>query len=192
MGQKNKKFVSEPFKNLTFSIYKTFKNIQSNDYFLINCIASISVFETLKTYKIPDLSIKWSNDILAVNKKICGILIENSIKNNLIEKSIIGIGININQTYFEYLPKATSMKILMKKEFDIKQVLNIFIKKFKKNSSYTKEKLLSIYEKNLFKKNILTTFKDDKKNIFQGVIKGILDNGKLIIEHNKKKTFFSI
>jgi len=192
VGQKNKLFISEPFKNLTFSIYKTFKNIKSKDYFLINCITSISVFETLKEYKIPELSIKWSNDILSANKKICGILIENSIKNNCIEKSIIGVGININQIHFKNLPQATSMKILMEKEFNIEQILNVFIEKFKKNSAYTKEKLLYNYQKNLFKKNLLTTFKDDKKNIFQGVIKGVLDNGKLIVECNQKKHFFQL
>ena len=67
--------------------------------------------------------IKWPNDIIVNEKKICGILIENIISNNIIKKSVIGFGININQTKFKkYNIPATSLKILNQKSYKIKKL----------------------------------------------------------------------
>ena len=59
---------------------------------------------------IPNLRVKWPNDILSGNFKICGILIENNLKNDIIQSSIIGFGLNVNQLEFGNLKKASSLK----------------------------------------------------------------------------------
>ena len=78
-GQQGAKWISEPGKNLTFSILKKFENLSSEYHFLLNMEVSLVIFRALKKLYIPDLAVKWANDILSSKKKICGILIENTL-----------------------------------------------------------------------------------------------------------------
>ena len=73
------------------------------------------------------MSLKWPNDILSDNKKICGILIENYIKGDVIIASIIGIGLNVNQTGFQNISGASSLYNLTKKKFDTELVLDLLL-----------------------------------------------------------------
>ena len=75
-GQRNKKWISEPFTSLTFSIYKQFNNLLINP-FKLNAVVCLAIINALEKLSIPKLLIKWPNDILSENKKIGGILIEN-------------------------------------------------------------------------------------------------------------------
>ena len=76
-------------------------------------------FNYVKSLKIPDLKIKWPNDIMSQSKKMAGILIENKIKQGQIVSSVIGIGLNVNQETFNQLPQATSMYLSAHKKFDV-------------------------------------------------------------------------
>ena len=62
-GQKNNAWLSEPGKNLTFSFFKIFKSLKVNDQFMINCSVSTAIISALKKIQIPNLSLKWPNDI---------------------------------------------------------------------------------------------------------------------------------
>ena len=126
-GQRGAKWVSENGKNLTFSTLINHIDIHPRDIYLINIITAIALIETLEKYQLKDLHIKWPNDILSENKKICGILIENSIQSNGKIKSIIGIGLNVNQKSFENLPQASSLCLLKNKTFEKEQLLNSII-----------------------------------------------------------------
>ena len=64
------------------------------------------------------LAIKWPNDILSDHHKIAGILIENIIKTNQIESSVIGIGLNVNQKSFKGLPKVSFFKNYFRDAFN--------------------------------------------------------------------------
>ena len=65
-------------------------------------LVSLAIFNVLQGYIPQKLKIKWPNDILSHTKKICGILIENTVSNDRDNStSIIGIGLNVNQVYFE-------------------------------------------------------------------------------------------
>ncbi|WP_452598569.1 biotin--[acetyl-CoA-carboxylase] ligase, partial [Pontimicrobium sp. MEBiC01747] len=105
-GQMGTVWDSEAFKNLTFSVYKTHINIKLEQQFYISIVTALSLVKTLKTLGVNKIQIKWPNDILSENKKICGVLIENVIKQTALSSSIIGVGLNVNQTNFEKLPKA--------------------------------------------------------------------------------------
>ena len=96
-GQGSKKWLSQANKNLTFSIFLSANNLSFSSHFSLNLITSLSVKEVLVFHGINELLIKWPNDILSVNKKISGILIENLYKGEKLIGSIIGIGINVNQ-----------------------------------------------------------------------------------------------
>ncbi len=169
-------------KNLLMSILvKDFLKSITNNYEL-TIVFCISVIDVLEALKIPNISIKWPNDIMAYQKKIGGVLIENLVKSDKRIQSVIGLGLNINQTDFENLPKATSLKNICEQNFDKYLILNeiqsklIFhIENFKINPDF----YWKSYENLLFRKNMPTAFQDQHNNKFMGVILGISKEGKL-------------
>ena len=162
--------------------------------FYISMAISLAIFKTLKTLNIPDLSIKWPNDILSADKKICGILIENVIKNKL-NSTIIGVGVNVNQTNFQELPQASSLKNITGVHYNLDEVLQRIIKYTKEYSSVLQqgdyEAVKNEYEANLFRKNKPSTFKNAEGDLFSGFIKGVTKYGKLqvILEDEIVKKF---
>ena len=106
-GRMNSKWHSEKGMNLTGSIFFGKIKINNIDIFEINKIVCLAVLQVLKYYEIPELKIKWPNDILSEKKKIAGILLESVIRGKNILGLIIGVGININQKNFEKLPCAS-------------------------------------------------------------------------------------
>lgn len=110
-GQRGNTWTSTPGENLMFSIVLKNPKISARDQFCINEITSLSVVDFLSQHGIS-ARIKWPNDIYVGSKKICGILIENSLHGSVISSSIIGIGLNINQRNFDVnLPNPTSMAL---------------------------------------------------------------------------------
>jgi len=79
-GQRDKMWISNPKDSLTFSVYKTYDHFPTTDNFLISMAVSLGIINALHSFNIPNLCIKWPNDIMADNKKIAGILIENIFK----------------------------------------------------------------------------------------------------------------
>jgi len=186
-GQQQNTWYSEASKNLTISIYVSFKNLKIYDQKYLNFAISIAIYQTLSTYEISNLSIKWPNDILSANKKLCGILVENITKGMEIKSSIIGIGLNVNQEKFPVnLSNATSIKNCTKKETDLTILLNSLIDKLKEKIEFLNTKKFNLLEHSylsvLYKKNIPTMFKDSNNNLFMGIIRNISTEGKLQIE----------
>ena len=141
----------------------------------------------LNSLKLPRLAIKWPNDIMAVNKKIVGILIENTLNLNKITSSVIGIGINVNQDNFsDELPNASSLKIILNKETDLDFLMNSLLEIFKEKIEILKAKEYSLLEREylsvLYKKNVPSMFKNNQNILFMGKIIGISDNGNIQIE----------
>lgn len=100
-GQRGNSWESEPGKNLTFSMLLHPVHIDAREQFAISEAISVAIVEVLKQH-ISDMpvAIKWPNDIYVGDRKICGILIENSLTGTVISGSIAGIGINVNQAEF--------------------------------------------------------------------------------------------
>ena len=123
-GQRGKKWESEPFKNLTFSIvfYPSFLSAQ--EQFMLSKAVSLGICDYVSSVINKEAKIKWPNDIKVGNEKIAGILIENSIRNNEIMHSIVGIGLNVNQTGFgKNIPNPTSLKLITGKNIDLEVCL---------------------------------------------------------------------
>ena len=130
---------SERGKNLLLSIILTPFFLEPVKQFQISKIVSLAITDYLKEKNI-DVKIKWPNDIYVKNKKIGGILIENSILNNTITTSVVGIGVNINQTSFsEQLPNPTSLLLETNVTFDLQIELNLLIKKIQKRYTELEE-----------------------------------------------------
>jgi BirA family biotin operon repressor/biotin-[acetyl-CoA-carboxylase] ligase len=166
-------------------MFSLFKDLSMHDVdfpFYISMAISLAILKALKSLYIPDLHIKWPNDILSADKKICGILIENVIKNKL-NSTIIGIGVNVNQTKFKNLPKASSLKNITGVHYNLDEILHGIIKYTKYYSSILQNEeydaVKSEYENSLFRKDKPSTFKDANNDLFSGIIKGVTKYGKL-------------
>ncbi len=125
-GQGKNVWESEDGKNLLFSIALDMSFLKAENQFLLTQIVSVTMIDVLKKY-LPEesLSIKWPNDIYFNDKKIAGILIKNEIKGMMMGTSIIGIGLNVNQTSFdENLPNPISMKMITGNDYDLEELLS--------------------------------------------------------------------
>jgi BirA family biotin operon repressor/biotin-[acetyl-CoA-carboxylase] ligase len=181
-GQMGAVWNSEVGKNLIMSVLVKGFLIDINEIFNLNIAVSLAVITALKKNNIPDLSIKWPNDILSANKKIGGILIENSIKSDGTILSIVGLGLNVNQTNFEGLPKASSLAVIAAQEFDKEKLLLEIIETLKKNVDESKLNPASLRQQfvaALYKKNIPMPFTNQKEEKFMGIIQGISPVGRL-------------
>lgn len=195
-GQRGNIWMSEKSKNLTFSFIIFPKFLTTENQFYISKYVSLSVISFLNEIA-PGFNIKWPNDIYFCNKKIGGILIENSLSGKHLKSSIIGVGININQTEFnKNLPNPTSLKLITKKEFDNDYLIKSLIQNLKKDYSVLKNlnfnKIDKNYHSNLLYFNEFSTFKD-KTGTFTGKIIKTEPSGRLVVETKKgeiKKFYF--
>ncbi|WP_338407667.1 biotin--[acetyl-CoA-carboxylase] ligase [uncultured Flavobacterium sp.] len=181
-GQMGSVWTSEPSTNLIMSVLVKDFLMDTNHLFDVNIAASVAVIQALEILNIPKLSIKWPNDIMSYNKKIGGILIENSIKSDGTIISIVGLGLNVNQTNFENLPKASSLAVTCNTNFDKEKILLKIMEKLEQNiQSWNQNSVLlwSEYSNKLFKKGIPMLFEDQNKQNFMGIIQGVSSIGKL-------------
>jgi len=121
-GQQHAGWESEAGKNLTFSmaLYPAF--LHAEQMFYLSKAVSLGVADFLRKQKI-DATIKWPNDVYVGERKICGILIEQSISGEYVAQSVAGVGLNVNQTTFHRAPNATSMLLCDGVERDLKRCL---------------------------------------------------------------------
>lgn len=183
-GQMGAIWNSEPSKNLIMSVLVTDFVTDINQIFDINIVVSVSIIQVLQDLNIPELSIKWPNDIMSYNKKIGGILIENSIKSDGSINSIVGLGLNVNQMNFENLPKASSLALICNATFDKEEILLKIIENLEKNIqdwNQNSHLLWKEYTNKLFKKGIPMPFSDENQHNFMGIIQGVSSIGKLKI-----------
>jgi BirA family biotin operon repressor/biotin-[acetyl-CoA-carboxylase] ligase len=183
-GQMGSIWDSEVGKNLTMSVFIKDSLSDVNQIFKLNIGVALAIVEALETFNIPDLMIKWPNDIMSYNFKIGGILIENSIKSDGTVYSIVGLGLNVNQINFENLPKASSMAVICDAQFDREKILCEVIEKIKRNIVLMNEDPASLwleYSNRLFKKGVPMPFKDNSNQNFMGIIQGVSSSGKLQI-----------
>ena len=181
-GQMGAVWNSEVGKNLIMSVLVKDFLLEINEVFNLNIAVSLAVITALKKSNIPDLSIKWPNDILSANKKIGGILIENIIKSDGTILSIVGLGLNVNQTNFEGLPKASSLAVVTGKEFDKEKLLLEIIAHLEMNVAASKLNPASLRQQFvdlLYKKGVPMPFANSKDEKFMGMIQGISTIGKL-------------
>ncbi len=184
-GQMGTAWVSEEGKNLIMSLFVNDVQMGVEGIFNLNVAVVVSIIQALEVFAIPNLSIKWPNDIMSYQYKIGGILIENNIKSDGIVSSIIGFGLNVNQIIFNNLPKASSLALISKAEFDKDEILLVILEKIKHNLFLMGDNLESlwlIYLDMLFKKGNPMAFKNNESNQnFMGIIQGVSLKGKLQI-----------
>lgn len=184
-GQRGNGWESEPEKNLLFSMLLYPVRVKANEQFIISQIVSSGVAKALGKYT-SDISIKWPNDIYWQQKKICGILIENSLSGEEIKESIAGIGINLNQEDFRSnAPNPVSLKQITGVELDRQAILNEVCNNIElyyncmlqENNEY----IISAYKDLLFRREGFHLFNDNTKD-FHARIKDVRPDGILVLE----------
>ncbi|MFT4602416.1 MAG: BirA family biotin operon repressor/biotin-[acetyl-CoA-carboxylase] ligase [Arenicella sp.] len=182
-GQRSAIWTVEANKNLTFSLI-FFSALKIDKAFYLNIAASLAVYKTLSDLKIES-KIKWPNDILVNGKKISGILIDNVLSGNEIQSSVIGIGLNVNQSNFGELQNVTSITKEIGQELDLIDVFDQlygyldFYLNLLMESNYSilleryYEQLLGLNQEGLFESN---------GEEFTGIITGISILGLLSIQ----------
>jgi BirA family transcriptional regulator, biotin operon repressor / biotin---[acetyl-CoA-carboxylase] ligase len=189
-GQPGNYWESEKDKNLLCSIALKPCFLPIRNQFLISKAISLSVMNVVENY-VAEVMVKWPNDIYVGQRKIAGILIENSILGNSLEYSIAGIGLNINQLEFcSDAPNPVSLAQLTRQHYPVEVLLNELLFYFEKWYSDLKsgqiEKVNHAYEERLYQLGILACYRD-RYGTFSGRILGVNPIGQLRVEDNEKK-----
>ena len=132
-GMDKNRWESEAGKNLLFSIALNVNFLEAENQFKISQAVAVSMVETLSQFiDNHKLFIKWPNDIYFGDKKLAGMLIQNTIEGRMMGVSIIGIGLNVNQLEFSKdIPNPISLKMITDEEYDLKELLNLLITNIK-------------------------------------------------------------
>jgi len=202
-GQRGKGWHSEKGANIILSIVlKPQTLLLTQQFMLIACVA-VAVHDFFMKYAGSEARIKWPNDLYWQDRKAGGVLIESVVRSLPSGKagqepgggststfaqwewSIVGIGININQTEFpDYLPNPVSLKQITGKNFDTvelaKELCGLLNKKFDEMVKDGFEKIYSAYLSDLYKKNSTVKLKKGNR-LFEATIKSVSSSGKLIV-----------
>lgn len=185
-GQRGNSWESEVEKNLTFSVMTHPIFLAAENQFIISKAVSLAIVDTLLVYGI-NAKIKWPNDIYVNNKKICGILIECDVSGNgMLQRTVIGVGININQKIFKSeAPNPTSMVLEKSCEFSREEILEVFSRNFENLYMMIPENLITPIHNRYFDSlyrndNNYYTFKD-KDGLFEAKICSITRYGALVL-----------
>ena len=187
-GQRQNNWESEKGKNLTFSLILRPTFLSAENQFLLSKIASLAVCDYLKSVGLTP-TIKWPNDIYTGDRKICGMLIENSLIGSGISFSVIGIGVNLNQEQFtNSVLNPVSVFQKTGKTTDIFEALNnllVFIdKRYQLLKNNNTEKINTDYFENLYRRNGFHLYESNGKR-FKAKIINILNTGELVLEDEK-------
>lgn len=192
-GQRGNVWHAHPSMNLTLSLVIKPGFLSIGKSFYLSKITALAIYDLLTELldnSQYDIKIKWPNDMLVNSKKVAGILIENGFKEQNIIYSIVGIGLNVNQTFFQYLPLATSLNILTAKNFSLDVVMNRLFVYFEKWYLCLREQkykeINATYLKNVYGLNTICSFEQDGKT-FKALVKDINENGFLVLEDEEKQ-----
>lgn len=194
-GQRGNKWESESGRNITLSIILKPTFLALDELYVFNMSIATGLHRFISRY-VADVHIKWPNDIMIGQQKVCGVLIENSVAKDHIQQSIVGIGINVNQRDFpEELNSACSLASVSNRTYDLhelEQALFMEIERayldLKNNGAAA---IREHYLDALYRKGELHQFKTEDFSI-QGRISGVSDQGKLQVSVNDKTLEFAV
>jgi len=182
-GQRGNVWISQPGMNLTFTLVLSPAFLDASEQFELNIMVTLAIREVLSHYS-KGIKVKWPNDIIHESEgKIGGLLIENAVSHQGIENSLIGIGLNINQTEFP-IPGPTSVATLAGGQVDKEEIFKLIIKSIEnyylKLKRGLKDTMRKEYIQNLYRFEEWSHYEDNSP--FKGKIVGISEVGKLFIE----------
>lgn len=192
-GQRGKTWISESGSNIILSVVIDPSFLLINQQFALSVMASLAVFDFFSSYAGEETKIKWPNDLFWRDRKAAGILIENHLQGNKWQYSVIGIGININQTEFSPLiQQPVSLKQITGKAHDpvrlAKEVCGYLQKRYVALQAGEMQAQLDAYNSHLYKKNETVRFKKDTI-VFSAQVKSANQSGELLVEDGLQDSF---
>ncbi len=194
-GQMGNTWLTQPGQNITASIILYPDFLEADKQFFLNMAISLAVKDFCEFILKDDVKIKWPNDIYYLDTKIGGILIENAINGNRLSSSIVGVGLNVNQTGFDpSIPNPNSFSMVTGKSYileDLHGQLFSFIEKYYLQLRQLHFNFLdSAYTQALYRFQQTHEFKKGDQ-VLRGEITGVTKEGKLVIDCNGKEQRFN-
>ncbi len=180
-GQQNNVWISEKGQNILASLLLRPWHIDASKQFLLSQIVSLGIKQALERY-VSGVEIKWPNDIFVREQKMAGILIENSVQGTCLRRSIVGMGINVNQTVFTGDFHAVSLRMFTGTEMDCRELLAEVIASIMtlyRNSDA--ESVRREYMRSLYRKEGYHSY-EDSRGVFRARICAVADDGQLVLE----------
>ena len=186
-GQRGHTWHSNEGVNLTFSTVLKPTFLTAVEQFMLSEVVALSLVDALAEYGVV-CRIKWTNDIYAGDKKIAGVLIEQSLAGDTIARTVVGIGLNVNQREFPAdLPNPTSIVVERGAECERREVLECFLKHLEKWYSRLerreREVIESAYNYRLYRRDEFHAYALPSGERFEAAIRGVRATGHLVLEH---------
>jgi len=187
-GQRGNYWESEPDKNISMSVILYPKFLSATRQFDLSKIVALAVKDVIQAHCNKEVKVKWPNDIYIENRKVAGILIQNSLSGSMLKNAVLGIGININQeTFLSDAPNPTSLKLETGKEFDLDQVIKELCKYIEvwylKLKASQQQTINDAYLNSLYRFNEVHQYRIvSTDETFTGKIIGIANSGQLKVK----------
>lgn len=194
-GQRGNQWEAQPGQNLTFSVILQPTFLQANEQFWLNIAVSLGISDWLSGYVGDRLKIKWPNDLYIQERKIGGILIENTLYGYTLAWSVVGIGLNINQSRFQ-ISTATSLINETPNDHDfvlpelLPSLLESLERRYLALRTGQRDVLKTNYLQHLFRYQEESEFLVDGERI-RGVIVGVEETGRLAVQVGAKLHSFA-
>ena len=184
-GQAGNSWESERGKNLLFSTLLRYPQVEATEQWRLSMLVAVAVREAIveamrregDEVRGEEIKIKWPNDIYYRDKKVVGILIENTLSGRNIAYTIAGIGVNVNQTDWKSnAPNPLSLKQITNKEYNIEEVLNYFLESLQKWEKQPTEAIREEYITHLYRRTGWHTYVEREVNLTPtNIIQGAKD-----------------
>ena len=189
-GQEGNRWESARGENLLFSILIKPKHLMARDQFYLSKAISVALVESLNSIN-PGFKVKWPNDLYHGDKKVAGILIENNLNREYIDFSIVGIGLNINQTQFvSDAPNPISLQQIINTTHPLSEILakvtdaiGRWIEKLDNNK---RPEIDDAYNRQLYRQAGIHRF-SDKNGYFEATIERIEPEGYLVLRDTQNQ-----
>ena len=189
-GQRGNRWLSQAGENLTFSLVLKPSGLVAADQMQLTALAAVAVRSYLLSEGIP-ARIKWPNDIYVGDRKICGMLIENSLEGPRIRHSVIGIGLNVNQrTFPPGLLNPTSMALCTRKTYSPEEELPRLLSFFRVDELGSPT-LWEVYTAELYRLGELHTWSLPDDSTLQGTLRNVLPDGRLLLQTPEGERLFA-
>ena len=189
-GQKGNSWESEDGKNLTFSLLLKRPPVKARDQFYLSEAAAIAVVEALTAEAGKGFTVKWPNDVYWQDKKVCGMLLENSLDGSDIATCIVGIGLNVNQERFvSDAPNPVSLFNITGQEHDLESLLKRVCSRIEQlvntlDDATAREQLHRQYMAALYRNDGQQhLWEDAAGHRFMASVAGIAPDGTLTLQH---------
>lgn len=188
-GQRQRQWESEVGMNFTGSYILRPVFLTADRQFMLSAAVALAVYDTVRRYCVEEgesIYIKWPNDILIGNRKVAGILIENAVKGRVLDASIVGIGLNVNQRQFSKELYATSLALSTGNDMNLQTVTDELNQNLHHRYAQLRERdfstLMDSYNRKLYGRGLLTDMKVSEEQ-HQVKILGAQDSGLLNLLH---------